>query len=448
MPKDIKVLGAGLAGSEAAWQIAKRGLPVRLYEMRPIQTTKAHTTANCAELVCSNSFRGAALNNAVGLLKEELKIWDSLIMEAALASEVPAGGALAVDRQLFSQYIDDKIRCHPLITFCCEEVTSIPHASKDSLLVIATGPLTSPSLAKSIEELVGSHCLAFFDAISPIVFDESLDHTLCFRQSRYDKGEGDDYLNIGFSEEQYKSFVAQIIKAEKYTGNEGVENDSLEKLRPFEGCMPIEDLVERGEDTLRFGPLKPTGLTDPRTGERPYAVMQLRQDDKLGKRWSLVGMQTRMKRFEQDKIFKSLAALRNAEFVRYGSVHRNTFIDSPKILNATLEMRTRPGLFFAGQLTGTEGYVESTAGGLIAGINAFRRVKGQSLLTCPDNTALGSLLAYISDPQRVNFQPMNISFGLMPSYLSKSKNNKGKKARRLETAKEALEQTRNYLAQI
>lgn len=444
----IRILGAGLAGSEAAWQLAEKGVEVEIYEMRPLKTTKAHQTGLCAELVCSNSFRGAALNNAVGLLKEELKIWNSLIMQAALNAEVPAGGALAVDRIAFSEYIDQKIRTHPNINFFSEEITELPEFDEEQPLIVATGPLTSRPLANAIEKFIGSESLAFFDAISPIVFDESINHEECFRQSRYDKGDSADYLNVPINKEDYEAFVQGVVDAEKYTGNEDVENDSLDKLRPFEGCMPIEDMVERGLDTPRFGPLKPVGLRDPRTGERPYAVMQLRQDDKEGTRWSLVGMQTRMKRHEQDRLFRSFPALKDAEFVRYGSVHRNTFIESPKLLNPTLEYRTRPGLFFAGQITGTEGYVESTAGGLVAAVNAYKRMGKMDLLEFPPSSAIGSLMAYISDPERSDFQPMNISFGLMPSYLASPNRDPDtgkkipKKDRRLKIAQEALECSR------
>ena len=437
----LKIVGAGLAGSEAAWQIAKRGGQVSLYEMRPDSNTKAHQTAMCAELVCSNSFRGAALSNAVGLLKEELKQMDSLIMEAAIKTRVPAGGALAVDRTEFSRYIDQKIRRHPRITFIQCEVAEIPESDAKNPVVIASGPLTSPALTKSVENLCGAENLAFFDAISPIVLKETIDFEHCFRQSRYDKGDGgDDYLNIPFTKGQYLEFVEAVAKADKYLGNLAVENDSLEKLRPFEGCMPIEDMVERGIDTLRFGPLKPVGLRDPKTGQTPYAVMQMRQDDSAGELWSLVGMQTRMKRADQLAIFGSLPALRNAEFVRLGSVHRNTFIDSPKCLEPTLEFRGKEGLFFAGQITGTEGYVESTAGGLIAGINAYRLSEGLAPIIAPIETATGALMAYISDPSRKNFQPMNISFGLMPSYLNgQFPRGTGKKARRELVSKKAIE---------
>lgn len=417
MAPKLRIIGAGLAGSEAAYQAAERGIDVELIEMRPQVMTKAHRTEKCAELVCSNSFRGADLTNAVGLLKEELRLAGTLFMKAAVASRVPAGGALAVDRVAFSEYVDSVIKSHPRITFRTEEVTNIPEISPGTALIIATGPLTSKPLAAAIEKLVGEGSLAFFDAISPIISGDTIDFSKVFRQSRYGKGGGDDYLNIPLSEDEYRSFIDDVEKGEKFGGHEEVEADSIDRLRPFEGCMPIEEMVARGPETLRFGPLKPVGLTDPNTGKRPHAVVQLRQDDKAGTLWSMVGFQTRLKHPEQLRIFKKLAGLENAEFVRLGSVHRNTFINSPTCLDATLQFRTRPGLFFAGQVTGVEGYVESTAGGLVAGINASRLIAGLTPVAFPSDTAIGSLMAYISDSARKDFQPMNISFGLMPSYF-------------------------------
>lgn len=450
----VRIIGAGLAGSEAAWQVASRGHAVELFEMRPQVMTKAHHTASCAELVCSNSFRGASLSNAVGLLKEELRLAHSLILQSADRSAVPAGGALAVDREVFSGEVDRAVRTHPLVRFRVGEVTKIPDATSDDPVIVATGPLTSKPLAKAIEALVGSSSLAFFDAISPIIFGESLDLTKVFRQSRYDKGDGDDYLNIPLSREEYYAFVDAVQKGEKYGGHEEVESDMVADLRPFEGCMPIEEMVERGPNTLLFGPFKPVGLTDPRTGKRPYAVAQLRQDNREGTLWSMVGMQTRLKHPEQLRIFRTLPGLEDAEFVRLGSVHRNTFIDSPRCLEGTLELRSRPGLFFAGQMTGVEGYVESTAGGLVAGINAARLLEGKKPLTFPKDTAIGSLIAYISDRERKNFQPMNISFGLMPSYFEEPEDAKmagGKKRktsradRRSTTAERALGSLERFL---
>ncbi|MFN8392009.1 MAG: methylenetetrahydrofolate--tRNA-(uracil(54)-C(5))-methyltransferase (FADH(2)-oxidizing) TrmFO [Bdellovibrionota bacterium] len=442
----VRVIGAGLAGSEAAWQLAKRGISVEIHEMRPATMTKAHRTGKCAELVCSNSFRGADLSNAVGLLKEELKLLGSLVMESALHSQVPAGGALAVDRELFSELVDQRLRTHPLIRFVEGEAQSVPAATPSEPVIVATGPLTSPTLAKSIEQLTGEGRLSFFDAISPVILDESIDHTKIFRQSRYDKG-GDDYLNIPLSKEQYYKFVEDVAAGEKFGGHQEVESDSIENLRPFEGCMPIEDMIDRGPDTLLFGPFKAVGLRDPSTGLRPYAVCQLRQDDKSGKLWSMVGMQTRLKHPEQLRIFRTLPGLEEAEFVRLGSVHRNSFINSPNCLDATLQFRGRPGLFFAGQITGVEGYVESTAGGMLAGMNVARMIAGEELLTFPVETALGALMAYISEPTRKDFQPMNISFGLMPSYLDSERRDAGgkkiaKKDRRTASSLKALELVR------
>ena len=429
-PKKVTIIGGGLSGCEAAWQIASRGILVELHEMRPVKTTKAHKTGALAELVCSNSFRGAALTNAVGLLKEELKILGSLIMEAALFASVPAGGALAVDRLVFSGYIEEKISAHPLITVIRSELTTIPEYAVDCPVIIATGPLTSPALAKQIELLTGQNRLSFFDAISPIMLKESLDESKMFRQSRWDKGEGDDYLNIPLNKELYEKFIADVMAAEKFGGHDEVESDMVADLRPFEGCMPIEDMAMRGPETLRHGPLKPTGLTDPTTGRWPHAVVQLRQDDKEGQLWSLVGFQTRMKHGDQQRVLRSLPGLEAAEFVRLGSVHRNSFIESPKLLYPTLQMREKPGLFFAGQITGVEGYVESTAGGFVAGINAARIVQEKDPITFSTSTALGGLMNYITDPAREFFQPMNVSFGIIPSYFEEAVliiNERGKK---------------------
>ena len=441
----IRIIGAGLAGSEAAWQVLGTGLDVELFEMRPVVMTRAHCTGAFAELVCSNSFRGAALNNAVGLLKEELRCLGSLVMETADLTKVPAGGALAVDRKIFSQTIDRRLRSHPRVTVHEIEVTEIPASSAEDPVIIAAGPLVSKSLSASIASLTGQGNLSFYDAISPVILNDSIDHGQIFRASRYGKGEGSDYLNIALSKDEYYGFVRAIENAEKAAPHADVESNSS-SLRPFEGCMPIEDMVARGPDVLAFGPLKPAGLIDPKTGKRPFAVVQLRQDDKCGKLWSMVGMQTRMKHDEQRRIFRSLPGLKNAEFVRLGSVHRNTFINSPKCLNSTLEFRSQPGLFFAGQITGVEGYVESTASGLVAGINAARLVLAKPLLCFPKDTAIGSLMHYISDPERSEFQPMNISFGLMESYLSSALRDEtgrkiAKKDRRLRVAEQALKVT-------
>ena len=434
------IIGAGLAGSEAAWQLAIHGKKVRLLEMRPAVMTKAHKTGLCAELVCSNSLRGISLTNAVGLLKEELKVCGSLIMEAAQATQVPAGGALAVDREGFSRYIDNKIREHPNICFETREVVSLSEVMNGAPLIIASGPLTSEPLAREIEVLVGGQNLSFFDAISPVISYDSLDHWLIFRQSRYGKGSGDEYLNVPLNKEEYEIFVNDILKAEKFSAHSKID---MEDIKPFEGCMPIEDMAARGMDTIRHGPLKPVGLIDPNTNRRPYAVIQLRQDNSDGTLWNMVGMQTRMKHGEQTRIFKKISALRRAEFVRLGSIHRNTFINSPRILNSTLEMRSHKGVFFAGQITGVEGYVESTACGLVAGINALRFIKGEALLEFPINTATGSLINYIVSSDAKTFQPMNISFGLIAEYLHSQETNPKPKipkdTRRLIASKQALE---------
>lgn len=449
----VRIIGGGLAGSEAAWQLASRGIAVELFEMRPERMTKAHRTQSLAELVCSNSFRGADLANAVGLLKAELRVFDSLIMRAADAAQVPAGGALAVDRDLFSAFVEETLTTHPLVQIQRQEITEIPDATRARPVIVATGPLTSPALSNAIQKLTGAESLAFFDAISPIILAESIDESQLFRQSRYEKGAGDDYLNIPLSKEAYYAFVEAVSTGEKFGGHEEVESDDVSNLRPFEGCMPIEEMIARGPDTLLFGPLKPVGLVDPRTGRSPYAVVQLRQDDKAGTLWSMVGFQTRLKHPEQQRIFRSLPGLENAEFVRLGSVHRNTFIDSPKCLNATLEFRSMPGLFFAGQVTGTEGYVESTTGGLIAGVNAARAIAGFELRGFPVDTAMGSLAAYISAEERREFQPMNISFGLMPSYFEIPKRDKSgrkiaKRERREMTADRALASLRAFRTQL
>lgn len=446
----VSIIGAGLAGSEAAYQLSKRGIKVDIFEMRPEVMTRAHKTGKCAELVCSNSFRGADLSNAVGLLKEELRVWDSLVMQAAEKSKLPAGGALAVDREVFSGEIDSFIRNNELITFHSGEIKEIPEPSENHAVIIASGPLTSETLSKKIKTLTGEDHLSFYDAISPIILHDSINKDIAFKQSRYDKGGTDDYYNLPMDKPQYEEFIRLVLEAEKYSGHEEVESDSVEGLRPFEGCMPIEDMVERGPDTLRHGPLKPMGLTDPRTDRRPYAVVQLRQDNTEGTLWSMVGFQTRMKHPEQLKVFRTIPGLEEAEFVRLGSVHRNTFINSPKCLTSTLMFREKPGLFFAGQITGTEGYVESTSGGLIAGVNAAQFLQKKPPITFPIETAMGSLMHYISDPSRKYFQPMNISFGLMPTYSENltdknGKKIKDKKQKRLEVAELAIKLSRELM---
>ncbi|MCC6934050.1 MAG: methylenetetrahydrofolate--tRNA-(uracil(54)-C(5))-methyltransferase (FADH(2)-oxidizing) TrmFO [Deltaproteobacteria bacterium] len=443
MVKKVKIIGGGLAGSEAAWQLISRGYNVEIYEMRPHQYTKAHHTQYFAELVCSNSLRGNEITQAAGLLKEELRQLDSLIMMAAEATRVPAGGALAVDRELFSKFIDEKLRSHPLVSVITEEVSAI--VLDEHITIVAAGPLCSQTLASSIQSMFGMEHLHFFDAISPIINADSINMSKVFRQSRYDKN-GDDYLNIPLTKDEYASFIELLRVAEKFGGHDEIEADCVAGLKPFEGCMPIESMLERGDDTLRFGPMKPVGLIDPTTNQRPYAVVQLRQDDKDAKLWSMVGFQTKLRHGEQLKIFRQLPGLEAAEFVRLGSVHRNTFINSPQILKPTNECKQYPGLYFAGQLTGVEGYVESTASGLVAGINAALKLAEREQVSFPLDTAVGSLLGYISDPNRKDFQPMNVNFGLFTNYMSAELpvKKKGKAGKREHTAQQALFSLNNF----
>lgn len=403
----ITVIGAGLAGSEAAWQAASRGVKVKLYEMRPVKRTEVHTTPFFAELVCSNSLRGNGLENAVGLLKEEMRRLNSLIMQEALQHFVPAGGALAVSREHFSAGVTRALEEHPNVEVIREEIPTIP---EDGIVVVASGPLTSESLAADILRFTGEKYLSFYDAAAPIVTLESIDMDRVFRQSRYGKGSGDDYLNCPMNKEEYQAFWEALVNAEKSIPH----NPEDQKVCYFEGCLPVEEMARRGPDVLRYGPLKPVGITDPRTGRWPYAVVQLRQDNAAGTLYNIVGFQTSLKWGEQKRVFRLIPGLENAEFERLGVIHRNTFIKSPKVLQPTAETKARPGLFFAGQMTGVEGYVESAAGGLIAGTNAARLALGQPLVEFPRETALGSLLHYITHADPDHFQPMNIAFGLMP----------------------------------
>ena len=397
------VIGAGLAGSEAAWQIAERGIKVSLYEMRPNKMTPAHHTGYFAELVCSNSLRAHSLNNAVGLLKEEMIRLDSLVMRCALSTSIPAGGALAVDREEFSREITAALQSHPLVDVFLEEVTAIPAKRP---VIIATGPLTSPALALALEDFTGLGRLYFYDAAAPIVVYESVDLEKAFFASRYDKG-GKDYLNCPMKEEEYTLFWQHLCDGEV------AEMKEFEKDAYFEGCMPIEVLAKRGKDTLRFGPLKPVGLSLP-SGEQPFAVVQLRRDNREGTLYNMVGFQTQLKWAEQKRIFRLIPGLERAEFVRYGVMHRNTFVNSPLLLQPTMAMADCPGIFFAGQITGVEGYVESAATGIIAGINACCFVHNNDSLVFPPETALGALAQYITSAEPGSFQPMNINFGLFP----------------------------------
>jgi len=403
----VNVIGAGLAGSEAAYQLARRGVNVRLFEMRPVRMTEAHQTGMFGELVCSNSLRNDSLETAVGVLKEELRRLGSLVMAAGDFCRVPAGAALAVDRNGFANSITNALASNPLIEIVREEVTAIPPASRDSLTIVATGPLTAPALAQDIAKLAGSQYLYFYDAIAPIVSAESVDMTVAFRASRYGKG-GDDYINCPMTQSEYDTFVSAICEAEKMPAH------PFEKPIYFEGCMPIEELARRGAQTLAFGPMRPVGLIDPRTHKRPTAVVQLRQDDREGRLYNIVGFQTKMTYPEQRRVLRMIPGLQQADFVRLGSLHRNTFIDSPRLLRPTLQFQSREDLFVAGQMIGVEGYVESAAAGLVAGLNAARIIEGSDPIVAPVETALGSLLGYVTNPDRRDFQPMNANYGLMP----------------------------------
>ena len=403
--KPIHIIGAGLAGSEAAWQIVRRGIPVILHEMRPQKSGPAHKTGYFAELVCSNSFRAGNVENAVGLLKEEMRRLDSAIMKAADANRVPAGGALAVDRDGFARAVTKFIRENPLVTVIEEEVTK-PEAL-DGLVLFASGPLTSPALSEAIQRLIKAEYLYFFDAAAPIVEADSLDKDIIYRASRYDKGEA-AYLNCPFyTKEEYLAFYEALKTAETAEVKDFEHN-------VFEGCMPIEEMAYRGEDTMRFGPLKPIGLRDPRNGREAYAVVQLRQDNAAGTLYNLVGFQTHLKWPEQKRVFRMIPGLENAEFVRYGVMHKNTYLNSPQLLNADFRLRTNPQFFFAGQMTGVEGYVESAASGLMAGIQAVCAMKELPPVDFPAVTAMGALAHYISNPAVTDFQPMNVNYGIMP----------------------------------
>ena len=406
----IHIIGGGLAGSEAAWQAAERGAKVVLHEMRPVRATDAHQTEGLAELVCSNSFRSDDWeNNAVGLLHEEMRRAGSLVMRAADAHKLPAGGALAVDRHGFSDEITRTLSSHPNIEIRREEIAGLPPEDWQSVIV-ATGPLTSPALADAVRSLTNDDGLSFFDAIAPIVHKESINFDVCWMQSRYDKGDGADYINCPMDEAQYRAFVAALLAGEK------TEFKEWEKSTPyFEGCLPIEVMASRGEETLRFGPMKPVGLCDARTGKRPYAVVQLRQDNALGTLWNMVGFQTKLKHGEQTRIFRMIPGLENAQFARLGGLHRNTFINSPKLLDASLKLKARPSLRFAGQVTGVEGYVESAAIGLLAGRFASAEARGETIVAPPPTTAFGALLVHITGgADAKTFQPMNVNFGLFP----------------------------------
>ena len=423
----VIVIGAGLAGCEAAWQLAKRGIPVRLHEMKPEKMTPAHHSETFAELVCSNSLRSDQLENAVGLLKEELRRCGSLILECADATRVEAGGALAVDRQGFSALVTEKIRNHPLIEVVEGEVTCIP---AEGQVIVASGPLTSDTLADAISWMFSeSKYLNFFDAAAPLVTFESVDMEKAWFASRYDKGTA-DYINCAMSEEEYKAFWTELTKAQE------AEVHGFEDKNVFEGCMPVEVMARRGEDTLRYGPLKPKGLPDPKTGKEPYAVVQLRRDNKDGSIYNLVGFQTHLRWPEQKRVFSMIPALHDAQFVRYGVMHRNTYLDSPRLLDRYYRVKKDARICFAGQITGVEGYVESTASGFLAAVELARRLEGKQPIDFPQETAMGALALYISNESVVDFQPMNINFGIIPALGYKVK---GKRNKNAELSKRALD---------
>lgn len=406
----VKVIGAGLAGCEAAWQLACAGIDTELYEMKPKKFTPAHKYKGFAELVCSNSLKAERVDSAAGMLKEEMRRLGSLTIECAYAAKVSAGGALAVDREKFSDLVTEKIKAHPHITVIEDEVTKIHEGN----VIIATGPLTSDLLAEDIKKLCGDY-LYFHDAAAPIVTYESLDKDKVFFASRYGKGEA-DYINCPMDKDEYMRFYNELINAESAPLHEfDKEHFGKDNFKVYEGCMPVEVLAKRGEDTMRFGPLKPVGLTDPRTGKRPYAVVQLRAENAGGTMYNLVGFQTNLKFGEQKRVFSLITGLENAEFVRYGVMHRNTFINSPKLLNEQFNMREREDLYFAGQMTGVEGYIESAASGIFAGLNMSRHLQGKSYVSLPETTMLGALSKYISDPTVEKFQPMGCNMGILPA---------------------------------
>jgi methylenetetrahydrofolate--tRNA-(uracil-5-)-methyltransferase len=467
----VRVVGGGLAGSEAAWQAASRGVPVTLHEMRPVRATAVHKTDKLAELVCSNSFRGDKLDNAVGLLKEEMRRLGSLVMRAADASRVPAGAALAVDRERFSETITATLQQHPLVTIVRDEVVAIPESTDREPVIVATGPLTSATLSADLARLVGSDHLYFYDAISPIVLAETIDRSKVFRASRWDRslrgsrepfcgavgdntvpdprsktvpdpltcgvddGQG-DYLNCPLTREDYDRFYDALVTAESATVHD------FDKEKFFEGCLPIEVMAHRGRDTLRFGPMKPVGLTDPRTQREPYACVQLRQDNLAGDHFSLVGFQTQIKWGDQARVLRLIPGLEQAEFVRFGMVHRNTYVNGPTVLDATWQVRSRPTLLFAGQMSGVEGYVESAASGLVAGINAAAIAKGEAPAAAPRTTAIGALAYYVSHAEASHYQPSNITFGIMPPLAARLK---GKKLRNEALSARALADLQTWI---
>jgi methylenetetrahydrofolate--tRNA-(uracil-5-)-methyltransferase len=469
----IRIIGGGLAGSEAAWQAASRGVPVTLFEMRPARPTPVHKTDRLAELVCSNSFRGDKLDNAVGLLKEEMRRLGSLVMRAAEASRVPAGAALAVDREQFAKIVTGELAAHPLITIVRQEMTTLPESNEREPVIVSTGPLTSDALSAALVSLVGQDHLYFYDAISPIVLAETIDRDKVFRASRWDRslgpdvprppevdrrslgdagrdrrrpGEGGacgiddgagDYLNCPLTREEYGRFYEALVHAESATVHD------FDRERFFEGCLPIEVMAHRGVDTLRFGPMKPVGLVDPRTGRPPYAAVQLRQDNLAGDHFSLVGFQTQLKWSEQARVLRLIPGLEHSEFVRFGMVHRNTYVNGPDVLSETWQVRRRPTLFFAGQMSGVEGYVESAASGLLAGLNAAALVRGETISAPPRTTAIGALSYYVSHADPHHYEPSNITFGIMPPLDPAPR---GKVERKLAISRRALGELAGWMS--
>ncbi|HET7023908.1 MAG TPA: methylenetetrahydrofolate--tRNA-(uracil(54)-C(5))-methyltransferase (FADH(2)-oxidizing) TrmFO [Gemmatimonadales bacterium] len=411
------VVGGGLAGTEAAWALAERGVTVTLLEMRPTVRTPAHQTDRLAELVCSNSFKSTELTNAHGLLKAELRVLDSLLLSCADVARVPAGAALAVDRDVFSQEAHSRISEHPNVTVVRREVTELPSAG-----IVATGPLTSDALAKAITARLGGRALAFYDAIAPIVGAESLDHDRVYALSRYGKGDGTDYLNAPLDREGYEAFIDALVAGDQFSGHD------FDQVPYFEGCLPVEEMARRGRETLRFGPMKPVGLPDPRTGREPHAVVQLRREDQAGQMWNLVGFQTRLRIPEQQRVFRTIPGLERAEFLRYGSIHRNSYLNSPGVLGPALTARDDDTLFFAGQFTGVEGYTESIGTGLLAGINLARRLRGLPATVPPPTTMLGALYRYLREADPAHFQPMNANFGLLDPLVGKVSKEQKKEA--------------------
>ncbi|HEY0427996.1 MAG TPA: methylenetetrahydrofolate--tRNA-(uracil(54)-C(5))-methyltransferase (FADH(2)-oxidizing) TrmFO [Pyrinomonadaceae bacterium] len=437
--KEINVVGGGLAGVEAAWQAACEGAKVKLYEMRPVQQTPAHRTDKLAEIVCSNSLKSDEIGTAPYLLKEELRRGNSLVMEAAGLTKIPAGAALAVDRLKFADYITEKIERHPLIEIVREEFKEIP---ADEITIIATGPLTSEALTHEIMKFTGDEQLYFYDAIAPIVAADSIDMSIAFKAARYGKG-GDDYINCPFTREQYEVFYDGLVNAKS------VPLKRFEDTKWFEACLPIEELARRGVDTLRFGCMKPKGLPDPQTGKEPYAAVQLRQENLMADAYSLVGFQNHLRYGEQARVLQLIPGLENAEFLQFGQIHRNTFINSPKILRETLQTKQNPKLFFAGQITGVEGYVESVGTGWLAGLNAARLLKGEELISAPPSSAIGALCRYVSNVETKNFQPVNITFGLLaPVSQELRKKHRNKRERHQIQVELALESWNKWLFEI